>query len=265
MTATRPVLLKLPILHTSAFVSGLALTTLLGSTPALAAQAPPPSATSLAAASGELQWRMIGPFRGGRTRAVTGVPSQPDVFYVGAVDGGVWKTDDCGTHLEAAVRRLNRRNPSVRSPSRPPMPTSSTSAAVKDCIGPISPSAMASIVRPMRAGAGASRAARREQIAELAIDPRDPDRLFVAVLGHPYGPNAERGHLPLRRWRQDLAAGAVQGHDTGGSAVAIDPTRPEVVYAALWQDRLGPWEDKNEFQGTGGGLFKSTDGGNTLA
>jgi photosystem II stability/assembly factor-like uncharacterized protein len=102
-----------------------------------------------------------------------------------------------------------------------------------------------------------------QQIADLAVDPRDPSRLFAAVLGRPYGPSPERGIY------RSLDAGATwqrvlyKDADTGGSAVAIDPAHPETVYAGLWQSRLGPWEDKNEFNGTGGGLFKSTDGGNT--
>jgi photosystem II stability/assembly factor-like uncharacterized protein len=87
--------------------------------------------------------------------------------------------------------------------------------------------------------------------------------LFAAVLGHPYGPNAMRGiYRSLDgggTWQRVL----YKDNDTGGSAVALDPSHPEIVYAGLWQSRLGPWEDKNEFNGTGGGLFKSTDGGTT--
>src|SRR5579885_1869174 len=91
---TRHALATFRELHSAAFLCCLVLATLV--TSASAADLPPSSALSLAVQSGELQWRMIGPFRGGRTRAVTGVPSQPHVFYVGAVDGGVWKTDDAG-------------------------------------------------------------------------------------------------------------------------------------------------------------------------
>jgi photosystem II stability/assembly factor-like uncharacterized protein len=211
----------------------------------------------------DLKWRMIGPFRGGRTRAVAGVPTQPGVFYIGAVDGGVWKTDDAG-------RTWN--------PTFDDQPTQSIGAIV---VAPSDPNIVyvgsgEGLHRPdLSVGDGIYRSAdggktwahlglrEGQQIPELAVDPKDPNRLFAAVLGRPYGANPERGiYRSLdggKTWQQVLYKDA----DTGGSAVAIDPSRPNVVYAALWQDRLGPWEDRNQFQGTGGGLFKSTDGGNT--
>lgn len=218
---------------------------------------------ALGQVTSQLKWRLIGPFRGGRTRAVAGVPAQPSVFYVGAVDGGVWKTDDAG-------RTWN--------PIFDDQPTQSIGAIA---IAPSDPNVIyvgsgEGLRRPdLSVGDGIYRSADAgrtwthlglrdgQQIPDLAIDPRDPNRIFAAVLGHPYGPNGERGiYRSLdggKNWQQVL----FKNEDTGGSAVAIDPTRPQVVYATLWQERLGPWEDRNQFQGTGGGLFKSTDGGNT--
>jgi len=102
-----------------------------------------------------------------------------------------------------------------------------------------------------------------QQIPELAVDPRDPNRVFAAVLGHPYGPSSERGIYRSLDGGASWERVLYRDENTGGSAVAIDPAEPQTVYAALWQSRLGPWEDKNEFQGTGGGLFKSSDGGST--
>ena len=102
-----------------------------------------------------------------------------------------------------------------------------------------------------------------QQIPALAVDPHDPNRLFAAVLGHPYGPNAERGIFRSTdggvTWQKVL----YKDENTGGSDIAMDPSNPNVLYAALWEVRQGPWEDSNIFSGTGGGLFKSTDGGNT--
>lgn len=211
----------------------------------------------------ELKWRMIGPFRGGRTRALAGVPSQPSVFYIGAVDGGVWKTDDAGR---------------TWSPVFDEQPTQSIGAIA---IAPSDPdivyvasgeglhrpdlSVGDGIYRSTDAGRTWAHLGLRDgqQIPDLAIDPHDPNRVFAAVLGHPYGSNPERGiYRSLdggKSWQRVL----FKDQDTGGSAVAIDPSQPQTLYAALWQDRLGPWEDKNQFQGTGGGLFKSTDGGTT--
>src|SRR5436853_2936054 len=211
----------------------------------------------------ELAWRMIGPLRGGRTRALAGVPSQPNVFYVGAVNGGVWKTDDAGRTWR---------------PIFDAQPTQSIGALA---VAPSDPNVIyvgsgEGLHRPdLSVGDGIYRSADAgrtwihlgladaQQIPELAVDPHDPGRLFAAVLGHPFGPNSERGiYRSLDggvTWQRVLYKDA----DTGGSAVAIDPSQPDIVYAGLWQSRLGPWEDKNEFQGTGGGMFKSTDGGTT--
>jgi photosystem II stability/assembly factor-like uncharacterized protein len=209
----------------------------------------------------DLSWRMVGPMRGGRTRAVAGVASQPRVFYVGAVNGGVWKTDDAGRTWR---------------PIFDEQPTQSIGAIAVAASDPniIYVASGEGLLRPdLSVGNGIYRSrdggrtwshlglTEGQQIAELAIDPRDASRLFAAVLGHPYGPNSERGIY------RSLDAGATwqrvlyKDADTGGSAVAIDPVHPETVYAGLWQARLGPWEDKNEFNGAGGGLFKSTDGG----
>jgi len=211
----------------------------------------------------DLAWRMIGPMRGGRTRAVAGVPSEPNVFYIGAVNGGVWKTRDAGRTWQ---------------PIFDGQPTQSVGAIA---IAPSDPNIIyvasgEGLRRPdLSVGNGIYRSADGgrtwthgglidgQQIPEVAVDPRDPNRLFAAVLGHPYGPNEERGIYRSRdggvTWERVLYKDA----DTGGSAVALDPAHPDVVYAALWQSRLGPWEDKNEFEGTNGGLFKSTDGGTT--
>jgi photosystem II stability/assembly factor-like uncharacterized protein len=213
--------------------------------------------------TGAMKWRMIGPYRGGRTRAVAGVPALPHVFYIGAVDGGVWKTDDAGRTWQ---------------PIFDDQPTQSIGAIA---VAPSDPNILyvgsgEGLHRPdLSVGDGIYRSADGgrtwrhlgltdgQQIPDLAIDPKDPNRVFAAVLGHPYGPNAERGIYRSRdggvTWQKVLSKDV----DTGGSAVAIDPSRPNLIYAALWQDRLGPWEDKNQFQGTGGGLFKSADGGDT--
>jgi photosystem II stability/assembly factor-like uncharacterized protein len=101
------------------------------------------------------------------------------------------------------------------------------------------------------------------QIPALAIDPRDPNRVFAAVLGHPYGPNEERGLFRSTDGGQSWQKIIYKNENTGASDVAIDPSNPDVMYASMWEAREGPWEDNNEFNGTGGGLFKSTDGGNT--
>ena len=206
---------------------------------------------------------MIGPFRGGRTRAVAGVPTQPHVLYVGAVNGGVWKTDDAGRTWNPIFD--DQPTQSIGAIGVAPSDPNIVYVASGEGLHRPDLSVGDGIYRSPDAGRTWTHLGLRDgqQIADLAIDPQDPNRVFAAVLGHPYGPNPERGIYRTldggKNWQQVLFKDA----DTGGSAVAIDPNRPQVVYAALWQDRLGPWEDKNQFQGTGGGLFKSTDAGNS--
>ena len=212
---------------------------------------------------GDLAWRLIGPFRGGRTRALAGVPSQANVFYVGAADGGVWKTDDAGRTWQP----IFDQQPTQSIGAIAVAPSDSSIMYVGSGEGLHRPDLSVGNGVYRSADGGRSWAHRGltdgQQIAALAVDPRDPDRLFAAVLGHPYGPNAERGIYRSAdagvTWQRVL----YRDEDTGGSAVAIDPLHPQIVYAALWQTRLGPWEDKDEFQGTAGGLFKSTDDGTT--
>ena len=216
-----------------------------------------------AGAYADLAWRMIGPQRGGRTRAVAGVPAQEHVFYIGAVNGGVWKTQDAGRTWQ---------------PIFDSEPTQSIGAIA---VAPSDPNVLyvgsgEGLLRPdLSVGNGIYRSSDggvswshrgltdAQQIPELAVDPGDPNRVFAAVLGHPYGPSSERGIYRSLDGGASWERVLYRDENTGGSAVAIDPAEPQTVYAALWESRLGPWEDKNEFQGTGGGLFKSSDGGST--
>lgn len=224
--------------------------------PALSSAGP---ATEPAVFAG-LKWRSIGPYRGGRTRAVAGVPSQPNVFYIGVCNGGVWKSTDYGR---------------IWVPIFDDQPTGSIGAIA---VAPSNPdivyvasgeglqrpdlSVGDGIYKSTDAGRTWTHLGLRDgrQIPQIAVDPRNPDRVFAAVLGHPYGPNEERGiYRSLdggRTFKKVLGKDA----DTGGSEVIIDQVDPDVVYAGLWESRQGPWENA-AWSGTGGGLFKSTDGG----
>jgi photosystem II stability/assembly factor-like uncharacterized protein len=211
----------------------------------------------------ELHWRMIGPFRGGRTRAATGVPSQPNVFYVGQVNGGVWKSDDYGR---------------IWTPIFDHEPTQSIGAIA---VAPSNPNIIyvasgEGLHRPdLSVGNGIYKSTDAGkswthlgltdgfQIPALAVDPRDPNKVFAAVLGHPYGPNEERGLFRSTDGGQSWQKAIYKDENTGASDVEVDPLNPDVIYASMWEVREGPWEDGNEVNGTGGGLFKSTDGGGT--
>src|SRR2546426_9051145 len=211
----------------------------------------------------DMRWRAIGPFRGGRTKAITGVPGAPNVFYIGAVNGGVWKTTDFGrTWLP-----IFDDQPTGSIGAIAVAPSDPNIVYVASGEGLLRPdlSVGDGIYKSIDAGKTWTHLGLRDgqQIPALAIDPRDPDRLFAAVLGHPYGPNEERGIFRStdggRTWQKAL----YKGPSAGGSDVAIDPSNPDVIYASLWEARLGPWEDGNGYSGPGGGVFKSTDGGDT--
>ncbi|HXJ41791.1 MAG TPA: hypothetical protein VNH18_21115, partial [Bryobacteraceae bacterium] len=211
----------------------------------------------------ELKWRNIGPFRGGRTRAAAGVASQPNVFYIGQVNGGVWKSDDYGR---------------TWAPIFDGQPTQSIGAIV---VAPSDPNTVyvasgEGLQRPdLSVGDGIYKSTDAgvtwthlglrdgQQIPALAVDPSNPNHLFAAVLGHPYGPSEERGVYVSSdggaTWSKSLYIDA----NTGASDVAIDPEHPETVYAGLWEGRQGPWEFGNTYNGANGGLYKSTNGGQT--
>ena len=210
----------------------------------------------------ELRWRMIGPFRASRTKAAVGIPDQPNVFYIGAVDGGVWKTDDYGRTWK---------------PIFDDQPTGSIGAIA---LAPSNPNVIyvgsgEGLQRPdLSTGDGiykSTDAGRTwahlglrdgQQIPQIAVDPRNPDRLFVAVMGHPYGPNAERGLFRSTDGGASFQKVLYRDENTGAIDVVLDPSNPDIVYCAMWEARQGPWEN-GAFSGPGSGLFKSVDGGAT--
>ncbi len=210
-----------------------------------------------------MHWRMIGPFRGGRTRAAAGVPDQPNVFYIGQVDGGVWKTTDAGRTWSPIFDGQDTQ--SIGAIAVAPSDSSVVYVASGEGLHRPDLSVGDGIYRSADAGKSWVHLGLREgeQIPALAIDPTNANRLFAAVLGHPYGPNAERGIYRSEDGGKSWTKVLGKDENTGGSDVVIDPKNPQVVYASLWDARLGPWEDKNAYESTHGGLFKSTDGGAT--
>jgi photosystem II stability/assembly factor-like uncharacterized protein len=211
----------------------------------------------------DLHWRMIGPFRGGRTRAATGVPTQPNVFYIGAVNGGVWKSDDYGRTWNPIFERESTQSVGAIAVA----PSNPNIIYVGSGEGLHRPdlSVGNGIYKSTDAGKTWTHLGLRDglQIPALAIDPRDPNKIFAAVLGHPYGPNEERGLYRSTDGGQTWQKAIYKDENTGASDVEIDPSNPDVIYASMWEAREGPWEDNNIVNGTGGGLFKSTDGGST--
>ena len=212
----------------------------------------------------DLHWRMIGPFRGGRTRAAAGVPSQPNVFYIGQVNGGVWKSDDYGRTWNPIFDHESTQ--SIGAIAVAPSDPNIIYVSSGEGLHRPDLSVGNGIYKSTDAGKTWSHLAGLrdgQQIPALAIDPRDPNRVLAAVLGHPYGPSEERGVYRSTDGGQTWQRVISKDENTGGSDVEIDRANPDVVYASMWEAREGPWEDGNEFSGSGGGLFKSTDGGST--
>ncbi|MHB8653183.1 MAG: WD40/YVTN/BNR-like repeat-containing protein [Terriglobia bacterium] len=208
-----------------------------------------------------MRWRLIGPFRGGRTRAAAGVASQPNVYYVGQVNGGVWKSTDYGrTWLPIFDDQPTQ---SIGAIAVAPSDPNIVYVASGEGLQRPDLSVGNGIYKSTDAGKTWTHLGLRDgqQIPALAVDPHDPNRVYAAVLGHPYGPNEERGIFRSTdggaTWKKIL----YKNENTGGSDIEIDPENPNVVYASMWEVRSGPWEDNNEYGGSDGGLFKSTDGG----
>src|SRR5271155_1069215 len=210
-----------------------------------------------------LRWRCIGPFRGGRTVAATGVPGKQNVFYIAANNGGVWKRTDFG-------RTWN--------PILDGQPTGSVGALA---VAPSNPETIyvgsgEGLRRPdLSTGDGIYKSTDGgktwkhlglrdgQQITNILVDPRDPNRVFVAVLGHPYGPNSERGVFRSTNGGETWQKILYKDDDTGATDLAFDPSNSQTVYAVLWNSRRPPWTTGGPLEGHTGGLFKSTDGGDT--
>jgi photosystem II stability/assembly factor-like uncharacterized protein len=212
----------------------------------------------------DMKWRQIGPMRAGRTRALAGVASQPATFYLGGVNGGVWKTTDAGATWHSlwdaqpsgsigtiAVADSNPDIVWVGSGEGLQRPDLSTGDGVYKSTDA---GKTWTHLPELRDG---------QQIGQIAIDPKNPDKVFVAMTGHPYGPNKERGLYRTldggKTWKNVLFI----DDQTGASDVEIDPNNPQIVFAGMWQRQEGPWEN-GAFIGDRGGMFRSTDGGETF-
>lgn len=220
-------------------------------------------APATAAPYGGLHWRLVGPFRGGRALAVTGVPGEPDHFYFGSVDGGVWESRNSGRTWSPIfdAEPVASIGAIAVAPSNPRILYVGTGEADMRSDIAYGNGVYASSDGGRtwtHAGLTDSR-----QIGSIVVDPHDPKVVYVAALGHQYGPNAERGVFKTtdggKTWRKIL----YQDPNTGAIALALDPSNPSVLYAALWATRRPPWNVYPPSNGPGSGLFKSTDAGAT--
>ena len=207
-------------------------------------------------------WRSIGPLRGGRTRSVSGVPNQPNVFYIGVVNGGVWRTDDFGRTWQPIFDK--QPTASIGAVAVAPSDPKTIYVASGEGLHRPDLSVGDGIYKSVDAGKTWRHLGLRDgqQIPAIAVDPRDPNNLLVAVAGHPYGPNPERGIFRSTDGGQTFQKVLYKDENVGASDVQIDPSNPDVAYAGLWESREGPWEN-GQWSGARGGIYKSSDGGQT--
>jgi photosystem II stability/assembly factor-like uncharacterized protein len=224
------------------------------------AQAPPRQ--SPPSFFGEMRWRNIGPHRASRTVAAAGHRAHPYTFYAAQVNGGVMKTTDAGRTWNSIFDDQDTGSIGVIAVA----PSDPNIVYVGSGEGLHRPdlSTGDGVYKSTDAGKTWQHLGLRDaqQIPNMAVDPTNPNRLFVAALGHPYGPNEERGIFRSTDGGQTFQKVLYKDENTGGNDVDIDPSNPNIVYATLWEERQGPWENA-VWAGTGGGIFKSTDGGNT--
>jgi photosystem II stability/assembly factor-like uncharacterized protein len=210
----------------------------------------------------EMHWRQIGPSRAGRARALAGVRTAPNVFYIGFDNGGVWRSTDFGsTWIPLFDQQSTGSIGTIAvAPSNPNIVYVGTGAGI------IRPDLAVGdgVYKSVNAGETWTRVGLRDShmIANIEVDPGNPNRLFVAALGHPYGPNTERGIFRSLDGGATFEKVLYVDEYTSGNDVRIDPSEPNTVYAALWQQQQGFFEN-GAFGGTDGGIFKSTDGGTT--
>ncbi len=211
----------------------------------------------------DMRWRLIGPFRGGRSVAIAGIPSKPNVFFMAPNNGGVWKTIDYG-------RTWN--------PIFDDQPSGSVGALA---IAPSNPDIIyvgsgEGLRRPdLSTGDGIYKSTDGgrtwqhlglrdgQQIGAILVDPLDPNRLFVAVVGHPYGPNAERGVFRSLDGGLNWEKVLYKDENTGAIDLAFDASNAQIIYADMWASRRPPWTTGNSYKAPGSGLYKSVDGGTT--
>ncbi len=210
----------------------------------------------------DLRFRLIGPFRGGRSVAAAGVPSDPKTFYFGATGGGVWKTSDAGLSWQPISDGFFKTGSVGAIAVADSDPNIIYTGMGEACVRG-NASNGDGVYKSIDAGKTWRNVGLEQtyHIGAVAIHPKNPDIVYVAALGHLWGPNPERGVYRTtdggQTWKQILT----RGNEAGAVDLAMDPSNPRVLYATFWQISRKPW--RMDSGGPGSGIWKSTDGGDT--
>ncbi len=213
-----------------------------------------------------LEWRSIGPFRGGRVVAVAGDPTAPHVYYFGSTGGGVWKTTDGGRYWRNVSDSYFKRA-SVGSITVCPSDPNVIYVGMGEATIRGNVSHGDGVYKSTDAGTTWQHLglAATRNIAKVRVHPANPDMVYVAALGHAHGPNPERGIFRStdggKTWEHVLSRGEDLGEDVGANDLSIDPTNPRILYAAFWRARRHPHQLASG--GEGCAIFRSTDAGDT--
>ena len=210
-----------------------------------------------------LKWRLIGPFRGGRAVAVSGIPGNATTFYFGAVNGGIWKTSDGGVVWQAIFDDQQAASIGALAVANSDPKVIYAGTGESDIRSDLSSGD--GVYKSTDGGKSWGNVGLHdsEQISRIVVDPQDANIVYVAVLGHAYAPNAERGVYKSgdggRNWTKVLDLGA----ETGASDLAIAVDNPNIVFATMWRARRPPWSTYGPITDPGGGLYRSRDAGRT--
>jgi photosystem II stability/assembly factor-like uncharacterized protein len=208
-----------------------------------------------------MQWRCIGPHRGGRVLAVSGVRGEPNTFYFGAVSGGVWKTTDAGRTWTPIFDRQPVASIGALAVSSSDPNTIYVGTGEADMRSDITFGA--GVYKSTDAGQNWTYLGLGDtrQIGRVLIDPKDADNVLVAALGHGFGPNTERGVYRTTDGGKSWTRVLYRDENTGAVDLTYDPDNSRTVYASLWNTRRPPYVTYAPLTGPGGGIFKSSDGG----
>src|SRR5437868_5686142 len=240
-----------------------------GGGPGVASPSASPSATAKPAPAAivdeklfkAMQWRQIGPFRGGRALAIEGVVGEPNIYYFGSVAGGVWKTTDGGANWVPLFDKEDIASIgaiAVAQSDHNVVYAGTGEAAIRG-----NTTYGTGVYKSIDAGKSWKNVGLKDtrQIGALVVDPRNADVVLVACLGHAFGPNQERGIFRTadggKTWTKVLS----KDENTGGIDVVFDPNNSNIVFASLWQARRQPWFFSSG--GPGSGLYRSDDNGVT--